>query len=43
MISTSHQFLFVHIPKTGGNSIQTILLPFSDDQKNTSTKQDGVN
>ena len=32
MISHKHDFIFVHIPKTGGNSIQTILAPFSDDR-----------
>jgi hypothetical protein len=33
MISTAYKFIFVHIPKTGGNSIQDALLPFSDDSK----------
>ncbi|MDO6567903.1 sulfotransferase family 2 domain-containing protein [Alteromonas sp. 1_MG-2023] len=32
MLSTKHKFLFIHIPKTGGNAIQKSLLPFSDDQ-----------
>lgn len=32
MFSIKHQFIFIHIPKTGGNSIQNILAPFSDDK-----------
>ena len=32
MISHKHRFIFIHIPKTGGNSIQTVLAPFSDDK-----------
>lgn len=31
MISTSHSFIYIHVPKTGGNSIQSKLLPHSDD------------
>jgi hypothetical protein len=30
MISDEHNFIFIHVPKTGGNSIQKVLLPFSD-------------
>lgn len=32
MLSTSHAFLFIHVPKTGGNALQKALLPFSDDK-----------
>ena len=32
MISTKHKFLFIHIPKTGGNSLQNILKNYSEEQ-----------
>jgi len=32
MISTQKGFLFVHIPKSAGNAIQTVLAPFADDE-----------
>lgn len=31
MLSTSHSFLFVHVPKTGGNSVQDALREYSAD------------
>lgn len=42
MISTRHRFIFIHVPKTAGNSVQEILLPFSDDVKTQTAHQDGT-
>ncbi len=42
MISEKHCFLFVHRPKSGGNSISEALLPYSDDVKTVGPQQDGV-
>lgn len=42
MFSSQFNFLYLHVPKTGGNSIQTLLLPFSDDQKLKAAHQDGT-
>lgn len=33
MISKKYKFLFIHYPKTGGNSIQTVLEKYADDKK----------
>lgn len=33
MISLANSFVFVHIPKTGGNSLQRVLEPYSDDRR----------
>ncbi len=43
MISLQKHFLFVHIPKTAGNSIQTALRDYSEDQLVALRKeQDGI-
>ncbi|MGH1356948.1 MAG: sulfotransferase family 2 domain-containing protein [Thalassovita sp.] len=42
MISVENKFIYIHSPKTGGTTIQDILLPFSDDKKYTMPFQDGI-
>ncbi len=42
MLSEKYKFIYIHIPKTGGNSIQDILLPLSDDKKHVHSHQDGI-
>jgi sulfotransferase famil protein len=43
MISLKKSFLFVHIPKTAGNSIQSVLRDYSEDQLVALRKeQDGI-
>ena len=42
MLSEAHTFLFIHIPKTGGNSIQSVLKRYSEDQVIRRSHQDGL-
>jgi hypothetical protein len=42
MISISHNWLFVHIPRTGGNSIQSVLARYSEDKLTWGGFRDGI-
>jgi hypothetical protein len=42
VLSLSHQWLFIHVPRTGGNSLQSALVPFSDDRLVADGLRDGV-
>ena len=43
MISEKHRFIFIHVPKTAGNSIQNVLRNYSEDELVSSlAHQDGV-
>ncbi len=44
MLSLNHDFLFVHVPKTGGNAVQNLLREYSDDEivVDAAKGQDGV-
>ncbi len=41
MYSAAHNFIFVHIPRTGGNSIQQVIRHFSEDRIVTDAYPDG--
>jgi len=43
MISSQHKFIYLHPPKTGGNSIQRVLVPLSDDSIYLEAHHDGTN
>ena len=42
MLLKSYGLLYLHVPKTGGNSISRLLLPYSSDHMVTSVHQEGV-
>ncbi len=41
MLSLAGRWLFVHVPKTGGNSLQSVLWPHSDDHLGVKPPRDG--
>lgn len=42
MIGIYHQFIFVHIPKTAGNALQSVLSAYSEDAIVVGDNKDGV-
>jgi hypothetical protein len=42
MLISAHQLLFLHAAKTGGNSVQSLLVNLSDDRLTANPNQDGV-
>jgi hypothetical protein len=42
MISISRNWLFIHIPRTGGNSVQSVLARYSEDKLTRTVFQDGI-
>jgi hypothetical protein len=42
MHSARHRFIYLHVPKTAGNTIQAALMPLSDDRKVTNPQQDSI-
>jgi len=43
VISIQKKFIFIHVPKTGGNSLQKVLKVYSEDVLTTNGKyQDGI-
>lgn len=43
MILSKYNLIYLHVPRTGGNSIESALLPFSDDRPVVTAGQDGKN
>ncbi|HUO85478.1 MAG TPA: sulfotransferase family 2 domain-containing protein, partial [Thermoanaerobaculia bacterium] len=42
MLSLQRRFLFIHVPKTGGNSVQSLLAKYSEDELVSGGEMDGV-
>jgi hypothetical protein len=43
MIISSNKLIYLHVPKTAGNALQTQLLAISDDEKKIQPQHDGIN